>query len=49
MPYRSKAQENYFNANREKLESMGVSVDEWNEASKGKTKSLPYKVKKGKK
>jgi len=36
MPFVSQAQRGYFNANREKLERSGVSVDEWNEASKGK-------------
>ena len=41
MPYKSKAQERYFNANRDKLESEGVNVDEWNTASKGK--KLPAK------
>ena len=35
MPYKSKAQEAYFNANRGKLESQGINVDEWNQASKG--------------
>jgi len=35
MPFVSKAQEGYFNANRAKLEKQGVSVDEWNSASKG--------------
>ena len=35
MPYRSLAQERYFNANRGKLEREGVDVDEWNAASKG--------------
>ena len=35
MPFVSKAQEAYFNANRAKLEKQGVSVDEWNDASKG--------------
>lgn len=44
MPYRSKAQERYFNANKAKLEKQGVDVDEWNKASKGK--KLPYKIKK---
>jgi hypothetical protein len=39
MPYVSKKQEAYFNANRSKLEKQGVNVDEWNAASKGK--SLP--------
>jgi hypothetical protein len=36
MPYKSLAQEAYFNANRSKLEAQGVNVDEWNQASKGK-------------
>ena len=36
MPYKSLAQERYFNANRDKLEAQGVDVDEWNAASKGK-------------
>ena len=36
MPYKSKAQEKYFNANRAKLEKQGVDVGEWNKASKGK-------------
>ena len=35
MPYKSKAQEAYFNANKTKLEAQGVNVDEWNAASKG--------------
>lgn len=35
MPYKSLAQERYFNANRGKLESQGVDVDEWNSASRG--------------
>lgn len=35
MPYKSLAQERYFNANRGKLEKQGVDVDEWNSASKG--------------
>jgi hypothetical protein len=35
MPYKSMAQERYFNANRSKLEKQGVDVDEWNSASKG--------------
>lgn len=42
MPYKSKAQEAYFNANRDKLEKQGVDVDEWNQASKGK--KLPPKA-----
>ena len=42
MPYKSLAQERYFNANRAKLESQGVSVDEWNQASKGM--SLPKRL-----
>lgn len=44
MPYKSRAQEKYFNANRKKLEAQGVNVDEWNSASKGK--KLPAKAKK---
>ena len=43
MPYKSLAQERYFNANRDKLEAQGVNVDEWNEASKGR--ELPTKIK----
>jgi hypothetical protein len=35
MPFVSKAQQGYFNANRKKLEAQGVDVDEWNSASKG--------------
>jgi hypothetical protein len=35
MPYKSKAQEAYFNANRAKMEKQGVDVGEWNAASKG--------------
>lgn len=42
MPYVSRAQEAYFNANRAKLEKQGVNVDEWNKASKGK--KLPRRV-----
>ena len=42
MPYKSLAQERYFNANRGKLEKQGVNVDEWNAASKGK--KLPTKI-----
>ena len=36
MPYKSQAQERYFNANRAKLSAQGVDVEEWNAASKGK-------------
>jgi hypothetical protein len=35
MPYKSKAQEKYFNAHKKELESQGVNVNEWNRASKG--------------
>lgn len=42
MPYKSIAQERYFNANRGKLEAAGVNVDEWNQASKGA--DLPKKL-----
>ena len=44
MPYKSKAQQGYFHANKEKLEKQGVSVKEWDKASKGK--KLPKRVKK---
>jgi hypothetical protein len=43
MPYKSLAQERYFNANKGKLEKQGVNVSEWNAASKGM--KLPRKVK----
>lgn len=43
MPYKSQAQEKYFNANKKKLEKQGVNVSEWNKASKGK--KLPKKKK----
>ena len=33
MPYKSKGQAAYFNANRAKLEKQGVNVDEWNHAT----------------
>jgi len=46
MPYKSKAQQAYFNANRDKLEAQGVDVDEWNKSSKGK--KLPERVNKKK-
>lgn len=42
MPYKSLAQERYFNANREKMEAQGVDVDEYNQASKGM--KLPMKA-----
>ncbi len=45
MPYKSLAQERYFNANRSKLERQGVDVNEWNQASKGM--SLPKRAKPG--
>ena len=46
MPYKSRKQEKFFNANRKKLEKQGVNVSEWNAASKGK--KLPNKAKKKK-
>lgn len=46
MPYKSQAQERYFNANKKKLEKQGVNVSEWNKASKGK--KLPKRKKKKK-
>jgi hypothetical protein len=36
MPYKSQAQEAYFNIHRKELEKQGVDVAEWNKASKGK-------------
>jgi hypothetical protein len=42
MPYKSKAQAAYFNIHKRELESQGVNVDEWNQATKGK--DLPEKV-----
>lgn len=44
MPFKSKAQRGYFNANKKKLEKQGVDVNEWNKATKGK--KLPKKKKK---
>jgi hypothetical protein len=35
MPYKSKAQEAFFNSHRKELEAQGVNVSEWNSASKG--------------
>lgn len=46
MPYKSKAQMKYFNANKKKLKKKGVNVDEWNKSSKGK--KLPSRAKKKK-
>ncbi len=45
MPYKSKAQERYFNAKKDSLEKQGVDVDEWNKSTKGK--KLPEKKKPG--
>jgi hypothetical protein len=42
MPYKSKAQEAYFNIHKNELERQGVNVNEWNKASKGK--KLPERV-----
>ncbi len=44
MPYKSKAQEAYFNIHKNELEKQGVNVEEWNKASKGM--KLPKKVSK---
>lgn len=44
MPYKSKAQEAYFNIHKNELEKQGVNVDEWNKASKGM--KLPKKASK---
>lgn len=45
MPYKSKAQQAYFNANKKELERQGVDVDEWNRSSKGRMKNKPKHVK----
>ena len=42
MPFKSKAQQAFFNANRSMLGRQGVDVDEWNAASKGK--KLPVRT-----
>ena len=47
MPFKSRAQQGFFNANRAKLEAQGVDVDEWNKASKGM--KLPARAGKKKK
>lgn len=44
--FKSEAQRGFFNANRKKMEDKGVSIDEWNKASKGK--ELPAKAPKRK-
>lgn len=44
MPYKSQAQEAYFNIHKKELEAKGVNVNEWNAASKGK-KLLKHKHK----
>jgi hypothetical protein len=43
MPFKSRAQQAYFNANRTKMERQGIDVDEWNSASKGM--KLPKRAK----
>ena len=45
-PYKSLAQERYFNIHKKELEGKGVNVNEWNNASKGR--KLPEHVKKTK-
>ena len=42
MPYKSLAQEKYFNAHRKEMEDQGVNVGEWNKESKGL--KLPKKI-----
>lgn len=46
MPFKSKAQQGFFHANKKKLEKQGVDVDEWDKASKNK--KLPKKAPKKK-
>ncbi len=43
MPYKSQAQAGWFHAHKAELEKLGVNVDEWDKATKGK--KLPEKVK----
>ena len=49
MPYKSRAQRAFFNANRAKMEAQGVDVDEYNESSKGMKLPEHAKPKKKKK
>jgi len=42
MPFKSKAQQRYFLANREKLEKQGVNVGEWIKATNNKR--LPERI-----
>lgn len=42
MPYKSLAQQRYFNSNKAKLESQGVNVDEWNKSTRNK--KLPERL-----
>jgi hypothetical protein len=39
MPFKSEAQRKFMNANKGSMLKKGVDVDDWNQASKGK--SLP--------
>jgi hypothetical protein len=45
MPFKSKAQQKYMNAAATRGEIEQSVVDEFNDASRGKTKKLPEKVK----
>lgn len=45
MPFKSQAQRGYFEANKKRLESEGVDVREWEQASKGM--KLPKRAKRG--
>lgn len=47
MPFKSKAQRGYMEAHKEELEKKGVSLKEWERASKGK--KLPERAPKRKK
>lgn len=47
MPYGSRAQQAFFNANRAEMENQGVDVNEYNSASKGM--HLPARAKAHKK
>ncbi len=42
MPYKSKAQQRYFHANKVKLEAEGVNVAEWDKSTG--SKRLPERI-----
>jgi len=42
MPYKSKAQQRYFHANKAKLEAEGINVAEWDKSTG--SKRLPERI-----